>query len=144
MNSYVQNKLKKIKRNYQVNQLNPKSLVAAAHYKILYADLDTNTGGCSITNSRCSTIIVNQEWDDSYINFVILHEFSHLKLHSGESTPFYREIGLNSFVPKMEYEANWMALHLLISMQDESEIDKLTKFQLMNYLGLPTNLAIFL
>ncbi|MCC7667473.1 ImmA/IrrE family metallo-endopeptidase [Liquorilactobacillus satsumensis] len=142
MNYRVENEFDKIKRTY--SSTTPHSLAEEAHYKILYADLDKNTGGCTITNSRCSTIIVNRNWEEHYLNFVILHEFSHLKLHGGESAPFYRNIGLDTFIPKMEREANSLALKILISMQDMTEIQGLTKYQLLNYLGLPFQLEFFL
>ncbi|MCC7667261.1 hypothetical protein CRI87_08995 [Liquorilactobacillus satsumensis] len=46
-------------------------------------------------------------------------------------------------IPKMEREANSLALKILISMQDMTEIQGLTKYQLLNYLGLPFKLKFF-
>jgi len=72
------------------------------------------------------------------------HEFSHIKLHNGSSTPFYRELGLDSFISKMECEANSLAIKLLIYMQDQNILENLTEFQIMDYLGLPPELRRYL
>ncbi|EJJ0982732.1 ImmA/IrrE family metallo-endopeptidase, partial [Enterococcus faecalis] len=104
MNYYVEETFNKI-----INLYHPHSvyqLIKEANCKLLYADLDDETGGCTQTNNRCHTIIVNANWSEYYQQFVILHEFSHIKLHSSSSTPFYRSLGLDSFISKMECEAN--------------------------------------
>lgn len=139
---YVDDEFEKIIEKY--NPSNVCDLVKEAHCKILYADLDDETGGCIQTNNRCHTIIVNGNWPEWYQQFVILHEFSHVKLHGGCSTPFYRSLGLNTFISKMECEANSLAMKLLIYMQDEDELEGLTEFQIMDYLGLPHELRRYL
>ena len=142
MSYYVDNEFEKIVEKYR--PYNVYDLVKEAHCKLLYADLDDETGGCTQSNSRCHTIIVNCNWSVWYQQFVILHEFSHIKLHKGSSTPFFLSVGLENFVSKMEYEANSLAMKLLIYMQDKEEIEKLTEFQLMDYLGLPHELRRYL
>lgn len=139
MNNYVENQFDKIVTQYQPSSVY--DLVKKANCKILYADIDDETGGCTQTNDRCHTIIVNANWPEHYQKFVILHEFSHIKLHKGASTPFYRSLGLDTFVSKMECEANSLAMKLLLHMQDQSIIHGLTKFQIMDYLGLPHELS---
>lgn len=142
MGSYIENEFDKI-----ITKFKPCSvykLIEDAHCKLLYADLDNETGGCTQTNNRCHTIIVNINWPEWYQRFVILHEFSHIKLHNGCSTPFYRSLGLDRFISKMECEANELAIKLLIHLQDEDEIKNLSKIQLINYLGLPEELARFI
>lgn len=142
MNYYVEETFEKIVKKYHPYSID--SLLKDANCKLLYADLDDVTGGCTQTNSRCSTIIVNSNWPEWYQKFVILHEFSHIQLHSGSSTPFYRSLGLDSFVSKMECEANSLAMKLLIYMQDEEELKNLTEFQIIDYLGLPHELRRYL
>lgn len=141
MKSVVNNEYDRILRRYYCND--PIGLVKDAHCKLLYADLDDETGGCTQSNSRCHTIIVNINWPEWYQKFVILHEFSHIRLHGGSSTPFYRTLGLTKFISDMECEANQLALRLLINMQDE-EILCLTDREKLNYLGLPVELERFL
>lgn len=142
MSFHVDNEFNKIIEKY--NPINVYDLVKEAHCKILYADLDDETGGCTQTNNRCHTIIVNINWSEWYQQFVILHEFSHIKMHGGASTPFYRSLGLNTFISKMECEANSLAMKLLIYMQDEDELEGLTEFQIIDYLGLPHELRRYL
>ena len=142
MSYYVDNEFERIIAKYR--PYNIYDLIKDAHCKLLYADLDDETGGCTQTNSRCHTIIVNSNWPEWYQQFVILHEFSHIKLHNGSSTPFFRTIGLDTVVSKMECEANSLAMKLLIHMQDEEEIQGLTKFQIIDYLGLPQELINYI
>lgn len=142
MSYYVDHELDKIIKKYQ--PYNVYKLIKDAHCKLLYADLDDETGGCTQTDQRCHTIIVNVNWPEWYQKFVILHEFSHIKMHGGASTPFYRKLGLDSFVSKMESEANSLAMKLLIYMQDNDQLEGLTEFQIMDYLGLPHELRRYL
>lgn len=143
MSSFVQEEVKKVKRKYNLN--NPRGLIAQAGIKLLETSLDENTGGLTVTNNRCSTIIINCSWDTHYQDFVILHEFAHLKLHGWASTPFYRRMGTGNFIiPKIEREANEMAMDLLISMQDPDIIHDLTKNQIAYYLGIPPYLMNYL
>lgn len=97
-----------------------------------------------MTNNRCSTIVINSNWDSKYLDFVILHEYSHIRLHDGTSTPFYRHTGMDINIPKMEREANELAMKLLIDMQDKDEIATLTKYQIPNYLGISEKLSEFI
>ncbi|WP_242387564.1 ImmA/IrrE family metallo-endopeptidase [Enterococcus gallinarum] len=142
MSEYLNSKVESIIKKYQ-----PKSayqLIEEANCKLLYADLDDETGGCTQTNSRCHTIIVNKNWLECEQRFVILHEFSHIKLHPGVSTPFYRSIGLDRYISRIEYEANFLAMQLLLRMQDQEMILRLSKYELLDYLGLPYELERYI
>lgn len=57
MNYYVEEIFDKIIKKYHPYSVT--SLIKEANCKLLYAELDDETGGCTQTNSRCSTIIVN-------------------------------------------------------------------------------------
>lgn len=142
MSYYVDDAFDKIIKKYR--PFNVYELTREAHCKLLYADLDDETGGCTLTSHRCHTIIVNVNWPEWYQKFVILHEFSHIKMHGGSTTPFYRSVGLDSFISKMECEANSLAMKLLIYMQDKDDLNGLTEFQIMDYLGLPHELIRYL
>lgn len=138
MSVYLNSEFEKIIRKYQPS--NVYQLAKDAKCKLLYADLDFETGGCTQTNNRCHTIIVNRNWPEHYQQFVILHEFSHIQLHGGASTPFYRTLGLDKFISKMEYEANYLAVQLILHLQDQSIIGDLNKYELLDYMGLPYEL----
>ena len=41
----------------------PKQLISDAGIKLLQFELDDVTGGFTVTNNRCSTIVINSNWD---------------------------------------------------------------------------------
>ncbi|MBN2921184.1 MAG: ImmA/IrrE family metallo-endopeptidase, partial [Lactobacillus sp.] len=120
MSFFINHEFKKIKSKYELHT--PKQLISDAGIKLLQFELDDVTGGFTVTNNRCSTIVINSNWDKNYLNFVILHEYAHIRLHDGASTPFYRHTGTDINIPKIEREANELAMKLLIGMQDRDEI----------------------
>ncbi|MCC4332694.1 toxin-antitoxin system toxin subunit [Limosilactobacillus reuteri] len=142
MAPFIERNYEKIKKKYTLSS--PKELLKEADIDLLPYPLDMNTGGFTTTNQRCSTIVVNSNWDEHYLGFVILHEFSHLVLHGGTSTPYYRRIGSGLMVPKIEHEANELAIKLLLDMHDKDEIKRLTKSQLIYYLGIDEDLLKYI
>lgn len=142
MNDYVARQMKKILSEYELTTV--EGLVKNARCKILYFDMEEETGGLTVSSNRCHTLIINSNYSDPMQNFVILHEFAHIKLHPGVSTPFYKRFVTSSFIPKIEREANELALGLLLMFQDQDEISILNNHQLIKYLGLPDELERFL
>lgn len=142
MSLFIDNEFNKVKHRYDLHS--PKQLVSDAGIQLLDLELDDATGGFTVTNNRCSTIVINSNWNENYLDFVILHEYAHIRLHDGSSTPFYRHTGTDINIPKMEREANELAMKLLIEMQDKDELMNLTKYQITNYLGISENLSIFI
>ncbi len=142
MSKYLNSKVEKIFNKYQPK--NVYDLIKEANCKLLYADLDDETGGCTQTNSRCHTIIINRNWSECEKEFVILHEFSHINLHPGVSTPFYRSIGLDRYISRIEFEANYLAMQILLRMQDQEIISRLSKYEILDYLGLPYELERYI
>lgn len=142
MNYFIDNEFKKIKSRYELHT--PRQLISDAGIQLLMHELDDITGGFTVTNNRCSTIVLNNTWDDRYLDFVTLHEFAHIKLHDKASTPFYRRMNTDMNIPKMEREANTLAMKLLLDMQDKEVIYSLTKYQMTDFLGLSEDLAEFI
>lgn len=142
MSLFIDNEFNKVKHRYDLHS--PKQLVSDAGIQLLDLELDDATGGFTVTNNRCSTIVVNSNWDENYLDFVILHEYAHIRLHDGSSTPFYRRTGTDINIPKMEREANVLAMKLLLAMQDKDEISNLTKHQIPSYLGISEELSEFI
>lgn len=138
----IELEFEKITKKYNLESA--KKLILDANIKLLYFDLPANIGGCTVSNCRCNTIIVNQNWSESLINFVILHEFSHLKLHKNISTPFFKKVGLNNFIPKFEREANQLAIKLLIKINEDKINDNLTRYDIANILGINESLAEYI
>ncbi|EMG27501.1 ImmA/IrrE family metallo-endopeptidase [Listeria fleischmannii] len=114
-------------------------ILRSCNTKILYADLEQETGGFTTSNSRCHTIVINSNYTGILQTFVIFHELGHLRLHNGVSTPFYRTLALGSFVPKIEREANEFALKLLVSTESTNNIS-----DLLNKVGLPQSMKSYL
>lgn len=135
MSASVIKEFQKIKHKYQLTT--PSDLIEQAGISILRQPLDDNTGGFTVTNNRCSTIVINSLWEEHYQNFVILHEFSHIKLHGWASTPFFRKNGSGRYiVPKIEHEANELAVRILLGMQDKDSLEGLDRNQIAYCLGL--------
>ncbi|MBB1078922.1 ImmA/IrrE family metallo-endopeptidase [Limosilactobacillus sp. STM2_1] len=142
MCSFIEKNYKKIKSKYTLTT--PQELLKEANIELLMMPLIDSTGGFTIANNRYATVVVNSDWDEHYLEFVILHEFSHLVLHGGSSTPYYRVIGADRFIPKIEHEANELAMKLLLDMHDQDEIKRLTKSQLVYYLGIDEDLLRYI
>lgn len=139
MSSFVDKEFQKIKHKYSLTT--PRDLIEQAGINLLKLPLDDNTGGFTVTNNRCSTIVINELWSEQYQRFVILHEFSHLKLHGWASTPFFRRTGTGNYiVPKIEHEANELAIDILIEMQDKDDIAYFDRNQLAYFLGISPEL----
>ena len=139
---FIEKNYKKIKSKYTLTS--PQELLKEANIDLLMMPLIDNTGGFTIANNRYATVVINSDWDEHYLEFVILHEFSHLVLHGGSSTPYYRVIGASCFIPKIEHEANELAMKLLLDMHDQDEIKRLTKSQLIYYLGIDEDLLRYI
>lgn len=141
MHNYIDQQFNKVIKQYDPTGI--QDLIGKSHCNLYYANLDEETGGCTVTNNRCHTIIINDNWEEAYQKFVILHEFSHVKLHKGVNAPFFRSLALDRFISKTEREANEMALRLLLYVNKDS-LNGLTKYQKLDYLGLPYKFERFL
>lgn len=109
---------------------------------ILYSELDSETWGFTVNNSRCNTIVVNHALNTELQNFTVAHELGHIRLHKGISTPFLRKVARGSFIPKIEKEANQFAFEILC--KDIDNLDTLTKYEILDYLGLSYEMERFL
>lgn len=141
MYNYIEEQFNKVIQQY--NPTDVRSLINDSRCNLYYANLDEETGGCTVTNNRCHTIIINDNWNEAYQQFVILHEFSHVKLHKGVNAPFFRSLALDRFVSQTEREANEMALKLLVYIKKD-EIVGMGAYEVLDYLGLPYELERFL
>lgn len=109
---------------------------------ILYSDLDADTWGFTVNNNRCNTIIVNQHLKKELQKFTIAHELGHVRLHKGISTPFLKKVARGSFIPTIEKEANMYAFSILC--KNVNNIDTMTKYQILDCLGLSYEMERFL
>lgn len=109
---------------------------------VLELDLGGSTLGQSITNRRCSVILIEENMTEAWKRFVLAHELAHCRLHKGFSTAFYRQTTAFKMINWVEMEANLFAMALLKEGVEENE--KMTDYQLLDYLGLPYELGYFL
>lgn len=118
----------------------PYKLLAECDYSLVYEDLGEITWGQMVRSNRCCTIFININLPEHIKKFVLAHELGHCRLHKGHSTPFYRNICTSS-ISKKERQANVFAINLL--KKEIDNLDSLTKFEILDYLGLSYNFENF-
>lgn len=105
--------------------------------EILRIDLGKHIGGFKI-----STIYVNLNLSESIQTFIIAHELGHILLHKGIKTPFFKYTKSNSFIPKIEAEANIFAILLLLSnFYNQQDFLDVSPDQIIKQIGLPKHLT---
>lgn len=137
---FIEDEVNKIVKKYDTTV--PIKLAERCGCKLLYAELDGTTLGFSATSHRCHTIIIHDQLSEQVASFVILHELGHIRLHKGISTPFFKKITSNSFIPTIEREANEFAFEVLCRNIENSE--SLTVYEKLDYLGLSYDLERFI
>ncbi len=140
MKTLVKKEVNKILK--ECDSLDPERVVKSNHCKVLYSELGEDTFGFTSSSNRCHTIVVNEDLNSNWKDFVLLHELGHVKLHKGIATPFFKKVSSYSVIPKIEKEANEFSLALLASTIAESE--EMTNYEILDYLGLPYELERFL
>lgn len=130
--SFVFRTVKKIAKKFKTT--NPKEICNLLDIDILYLELG-NIGGFKTTKNRISTIYINSSLPENLQLFILAHELGHILLHKGISTPFFKFIEGNTFLPKIESEANLFAMKLLLDMYEEDK--HLPLDYLIERIGLP-------
>ncbi|MGY3779297.1 ImmA/IrrE family metallo-endopeptidase [Isobaculum melis] len=133
--SFVDKQLTRIVKKTKTSS--PLSICKKLDIPIIYLDLG-NILGMKSTNKRINVIYVNINTDENKQQFIIAHELAHILLHKGIDTPFMKRVSSNSFIPKIEREANEFAIKLLTS--NYSYYENCTIFQVMDDLGIPHDL----
>lgn len=120
---------------HQVESYDPKTIAKAYDYDVIKADIGPHTLGTRITNSRCTTIILDENLDPSEESLVFLHEIKHCLTDKGVGTPFLRKMKSIGPLDKREYEANIFAMHAMLRTYGY-DIEGLNKSQICHYFGL--------
>lgn len=130
--------IKELTQKYQTND--PFKIAKAKNIYLRYHDL-VNTYGFYCTYKRVRMIHINNRLDEHLQRFVCAHELGHAVLHPNANTPFLRK---NTFfsVDKIEVEANYFAVHLLLSNEDLKNYE--TKFQVLQNYGIPYEMERFI
>lgn len=127
----------------RANSWDPNEIAAAYHYNIIYAPIGPKTLGTRITNSRCTTIILDNRLNKIESILVPLHEIKHCLTDKGIGTPFLRRFSSNTIVTRREYEANYFAIHALIRSCNY-DLTNLTKYEICHYFGLSDDWSRFI
>jgi Zn-dependent peptidase ImmA (M78 family) len=117
---------------------NPIKMAENLGILILYEELGTINGYYN-TAFRQKFIHINIDLAESKMMFTIAHELGHALLHPRSNTPFLRENTYLS-IDKMEIEANYFAVKLLISDEMLNEYKEFTIEQLSKIFGYHENL----
>lgn len=140
MKNYILKEVEKIVKKFDTT--NPVELTNLCGCKILHTELDDEMLGFTVSNNRCNTIVIHNNLEEHIQDFVILHELGHALLHKGISTPFFKRIKGNNYIPKIEREANEFAFAILC--MDIENVDSMTSYEKLDFLGLPYDLERFI
>lgn len=121
----------------------PTVIANSYHFKLLYYDIGPNTLGTRITNSRCTTIILDNNLSETMQLLVPLHEIKHCLTDQGVGTPFLRKNSSGVPITKREFEANCFAMRALIRGQ-YYELGDMNRYQICESLGLDDYWAKFI
>jgi len=140
MNDFISDEIKKIIKKHGTTSAI--ELTKLCGCNIIYTDLDEDMLGFTVTNNRCNTIVIHNDLEEHIQTFVILHELGHVRLHKGISTPFFKRINGNNYIPKIEKEANEFAFAILC--KDIENVNNMTVYEKLDFLGLPYELERFI
>lgn len=133
-----------LKKVYKTtNSWNAEEIAKCYGFNIISYPIGPKTLGTRITNSRCTTIILDSGLEGIERQLVTLHEIKHCLTDKGVGTPFLRRYSSGAVVSKRESEANYFAMHALIR-EFEEELTGLTKYEICDFFGLSATWARFI
>lgn len=141
LNQSIDNLLDMVYR--KTGSYDPREIAKSYHFNILYSEIGPTTLGTRITNSRCTTIILDDNLSDAMQRIVPLHEIKHCLTDQGIGTPFLRKNSSNTPIAKREYEANSFAMKAFVRSQHD-EFEDMNKYQICESLGLDDYWAQFI
>jgi Zn-dependent peptidase ImmA (M78 family) len=139
---------RRVKRKY--GELNPIRLCAAMGIHLMYAALGNGERSCKgffLYQSRCKTIVVNDQMDENYQRVILAHELGHAVLHSPiAGVAAFHDFGLFADASSLEHEANVFAAEYLLD--DKLVLDELSDadasfFEAASALAVPPELLTF-
>ncbi len=85
---------------------------------------------------RVQMIHLNDSLEEDHLTYVCRHELGHCILHPNENTP---QLSANSIASEMkiEKEADYFATNLTIDGSHSDELYHPTKYEILDYYGLP-------
>lgn len=103
---------------------------------VLYADLGDINIAQRDTYKRVTVITLNERFNESIQRFALCHEIGHALLHRGFSTAFFRKAGISGVINWAEQEANTFAMEMMLEQFDETDRETMTKYELLDAMGL--------
>jgi Zn-dependent peptidase ImmA (M78 family) len=136
---WIERTVKKLVKSCKTND--PFEIAAQKNINVIYWNLHHEIMGFYKYIRRNKFIFINSNLDEDIQRFVCAHELGHSQLHHRVNTPFLKQSTYFS-VDKIEVEANFFAVHLLLSGEDLQNYE--TKYQILQNYGIPFEMERFL
>lgn len=121
-----------------VGSFKPAWIAATYGFNVINQDLGDQTLGVTVRSCRCTTIVLSNQLTAEQKEIVPLHEIKHALYDPGDSTPLMRQSYGRGFIPRIEADAQYFALHALMRSWEENLVG-LTNYQILQFLGLNEN-----
>jgi Zn-dependent peptidase ImmA (M78 family) len=121
--------------------MDPFELASMLNINVVDWDLHNDIKGYYRYYKKNKFIMLNCNQTPNSRRFVCCHELGHAVLHPHANTPFMREKTFLS-VDKIEVEANYFAVHLLLSHKNLQDYE--TKYDILRDNGIPVEMERFL
>ena len=134
--SWILEEADKLKFYLVLISVDPYEFINSLDIYLIECDLGKTTLGQTIKNSRCYAILLNNRSNEIMKAFVAWHEISHVRLHPGLSTAEFRRENLTGLIQGIEAEANALAIEMMKRTIELSEVNRMSNYQIIEYLGL--------
>lgn len=136
---WIERIVKKLVKSCKTND--PYEIAAQKNINVIQWNLHHDIMGFYKYIRRNKFIFINSNLDEDIQRFVCAHELGHSQLHHRVNTPFLKQSTYFS-VDKIEVEANFFAVRLLLSDEDLKNYE--TKYQVLREHGIPLEMERFL
>ena len=136
---WIERTVKKLVKSCKTND--PYEIAAQKNINVIQWNLHHEIMGFYKYIRRNKFIFINSNLDEDIQRFVCAHELGHSQLHHRVNTPFLKQSTYFS-VDKIEVEANFFAVRLLLSDEDLKNYE--TKYQVLREHGIPLEMERFL
>jgi len=136
---WIERTVKKLVKSCKTND--PYEIAAQKNINVIQWNLHHEIMGFYKYIRRNKFIFINSNLDEDIQRFVCAHELGHSQLHHRVNTPFLKQSTYFS-VDKIEVEANFFAVRLLLSDEDLKSYE--TKYQVLREHGIPLEMERFL
>lgn len=136
---WIERTVKKLVKSCKTND--PYEIAAQKNINVIQWNLHHEIMGFYKYIRRNKFIFINSNLNEDIQRFVCAHELGHSQLHHRVNTPFLKQSTYFS-VDKIEVEANFFAVRLLLSDEDLKNYE--TKYHILREHGIPLEMERFL